>query len=146
MSTVIVSRGRVAKSSQVKRADLPPGPRSVRSHADSGACGVGPADNTGKSRVSYWPGGRRAANPSAGRRPRNPRAIRVIVLHPRLVLAPLSQTPRRRERGFYIVETHRMARISERPVQSEIGDLLPAGVRERIVGALGELQVRCDRH
>src|SRR3954463_9160300 len=105
MSTVIVSRGRVANSSHIQRADLPPGPRSVRSHADSGVCGVGPADNTGKSRVSYWPGGRRAANPSAERRPRNPREIGVIVLHPCFVLATLCQNPRRRERGFYIVET-----------------------------------------
>src|SRR5262245_41281235 len=42
-------------------------------HSSSGVCGVGPAERTGKSRVTYWPGGTRAGSTSAARRPRNPR-------------------------------------------------------------------------
>jgi len=47
----------------------------VKSHLASGVRGVGPAERTGKSRVSYWPGGSRRPTESAGRRPRNAREI-----------------------------------------------------------------------
>src|SRR5438552_2262286 len=57
MSVVIDSRGRAWNSSHVQRADFPSAPRSVKSHFESGVCGVGPAESTGKSRVSYCPGG-----------------------------------------------------------------------------------------
>src|SRR5271154_4932198 len=49
----------------------------VNSHACSGVCGVGPAESTGKSWVTYWPGGTRAGS-TAGRRPRKPREIGAI--------------------------------------------------------------------
>jgi hypothetical protein len=39
-----------------------------------GVCGVGPADRTGKSLVTYWPGGTRPAGASC-RRPRKPREM-----------------------------------------------------------------------
>jgi hypothetical protein len=35
--------------------------------------GAGPFDNTGKSSVSNWPGGKRLAKAAVGRRPVNPR-------------------------------------------------------------------------
>src|SRR4029079_17725596 len=60
-------------SSHVQRAVLPATLVSVRSHLSSGLRGVGPAERTGKSRVSYWPGGRREALSLDGRRPRKPR-------------------------------------------------------------------------
>src|SRR5438309_10533115 len=59
MSAVIVDLGRAWNSSQLHRTDLPFVPRSVRSHLESAVRGVRPAESTGKSRVSYWPGGRR---------------------------------------------------------------------------------------
>ena len=31
-----------------------------KSHSSGDVCGVGPAERTGKSRVTYWPGGTRA--------------------------------------------------------------------------------------
>jgi hypothetical protein len=55
-------------------------PLSVKFHAVSGVCGVGPAERTGKSRVSYWPGGSRAAVSADCRLPRNPREISDIVV------------------------------------------------------------------
>src|ERR1700741_2630807 len=78
MSLVIFSRGSATNSSHVQRSDWPSVLRTVRSHTDSGVRGVGPAESTGKSRVSYWPGGRRAAAPSGWRRPRNPREMGLI--------------------------------------------------------------------
>src|SRR6266550_5029973 len=79
MSTVTLSRLSATNSSQVHRADCPSGLLSVRSQTESGVRGVGPAERTGKSRVSYWPGGSLPAAPSGCRRPRNPREIGVIV-------------------------------------------------------------------
>src|ERR687898_458098 len=73
MSAVMGSRGSVWNSSHVHRAVRPPGPRSVKSHAGSETLGVGPAESTGKSRVSYWPGGSRTALEVERGRPRNPR-------------------------------------------------------------------------
>ena len=50
-----------------ERKELLPGPGHrlatapwiVKLHSSSGVCGVGPADSTGKSTVTYWPGGTR---------------------------------------------------------------------------------------
>ena len=73
MSTVTVSAGRARNSSHVQLfGSLPPAIENVQSA--SGVCGVGPADSTGKSSVTYWPGGTRPAG--AGRRlPWKPREI-----------------------------------------------------------------------
>src|SRR6476660_2194309 len=50
--------------------------RIVNSQRSSGMCGVGPADNTGKSVVRYCPGGRLAV--AAFPRPENPREITLL--------------------------------------------------------------------
>jgi hypothetical protein len=80
MSLVVVWRGSAMNSSQVQRALLPSAPRRVKSQALSGVRGVGPAERTGKSRVSYWPGGSRPAVSADCRLPRNPREINDIVV------------------------------------------------------------------
>ena len=43
-----------------------------------GVCGVGPADNTGKSLTTYWPGGRRPAVLWSRGFPRNPGEMNVM--------------------------------------------------------------------
>src|SRR5687767_8447222 len=75
MSVVSRVRGRALNSSQLHCAVLPSTLRSVKLHFVRGVRGVGPAERTGKSFVSYWPGGRRRGSESGGRRPRNPREI-----------------------------------------------------------------------
>ena len=60
-----------------QRAELLPRPaaaarRSRRDrevHSSSGVCGVGPAESTGKSSVTYWPGGTRSRGASLRDRP-----------------------------------------------------------------------------
>src|SRR5438876_8439235 len=42
-------------------------------HVSRDTEGVGPADNTGKSSTTYWPGGMRLGSTSRRRRPPNPR-------------------------------------------------------------------------
>src|SRR5665213_1357224 len=74
MSVVSCSCGSASNSAQLHCAFCPPAPASVKLHVASGVCGVGPAESTGKSCVSYWPGGNLVA-PGAGRRPRKPREI-----------------------------------------------------------------------
>src|SRR5687768_12412121 len=59
ISVVRVVRGSDWNSFQLQRAAAPSAARSVKSHVAKGVCGVGPAERTGKSRVSYWPGGKR---------------------------------------------------------------------------------------
>jgi hypothetical protein len=60
MSTVTVSLGSAWNSCHVHEAgELPPSIVNVQ--LPSGVCGVGPADRTGKSCVTYWPGGTRPA-------------------------------------------------------------------------------------
>src|SRR5204863_10027206 len=73
MSRVISSLGRARNSSHVQRHGPSSSPRIEKSHRSSAVCGVGPAESTGKSAVTYWPGGTRAGSTSAARRPRNPR-------------------------------------------------------------------------
>src|SRR5215212_9217197 len=72
MSTVTVSRGSATNSSHGHDTGSPTAPLIVKLHSSRGVRGVGPADSTGKSRVTYWPGGTRAESTSA-RRPRKPR-------------------------------------------------------------------------
>src|SRR5262245_50837116 len=80
MSVVRVSCGSAWNSSHVHRAIGKPVPRTVKSHLASGVRGVGPAESTGKSRVSYWPGGSRPAVADGCRRPRNPRETKGSVM------------------------------------------------------------------
>src|SRR5215831_60221 len=73
MSRVISSLGRARNSSQLQPRGSSNSPMIEKSHSSSDVCGVGPAERTGKSRVTYWPGGTRAGSTSAARRPWNPR-------------------------------------------------------------------------
>src|SRR5215216_5517678 len=74
MSTVMVSSASDISSSQVHDVGCSTDPRTVNDQACSGVCGVGPAERTGKSVVTYWPGGRRWGS-TTGRRPWKPREI-----------------------------------------------------------------------
>src|SRR6188768_1769581 len=78
MSVVIVSDGSARNSSHSHDAGSSIAPPTAKLHSSSGVCGVGPAERTGKSRVTYWPGGTRAGSTSAARRPRNPRETYVV--------------------------------------------------------------------
>ena len=73
MSTVGVSRGSASSSSHVHETSRSTAPRTVKLQSTAASGGVGPTASTGKSGVSYWPGGSREG--SAGRRPWKPRAI-----------------------------------------------------------------------
>src|SRR5258706_10740308 len=54
-----------------------------KSQAESGVCGVGPAESTGKPRSRYCPGGSLPLVSLCWRRPRNPRAM-----NPSLIVSP----------------------------------------------------------
>src|SRR6516225_724026 len=76
MSVVSVSVGSARNSSHVQlTGSRPPSIENV--HLDSGVCGVGPADRTGKSLVTYCPGGTRSAG-AASRLRRKPRETGLI--------------------------------------------------------------------
>src|SRR5690349_5043422 len=92
MSFVTASDGSARSSSHVQPTDSAP-PSIVNVHSSSGVCGVGPADSTGKSSVTYWPGGTRPPAPSF-RLPRNPRDTYDIA-----TTSPRSALPRERSRG-----------------------------------------------
>src|SRR5438067_2274610 len=66
MSFVTASDGSARSSSHVQLTGSAP-PSIANVHSSSRVCGVGPADSTGKSSVTYWPGGRR---PLSSPRPR----------------------------------------------------------------------------
>src|SRR6266571_1958744 len=51
-----------------------------KSQRESGVCGVGPAERTGKPRSRYCPGGNRALSSSDWRRPRNPREKKPLLI------------------------------------------------------------------
>jgi hypothetical protein len=53
MSAVTVSRGSAMNSSHGHDTASSAAPLIVKLHSSSGVCGVGPADSTGKSRVTY---------------------------------------------------------------------------------------------
>src|SRR5918998_2267755 len=74
MSAVTSSLGSARSSSHVQRRGSSTSPTIEKSHSSSDLCGVGPAERTGKSLVTYWPGGTRPAGAS-WRRPRKPREM-----------------------------------------------------------------------
>src|SRR5438034_1079048 len=78
MSTVTFSLGSSRSSSQVHV--FRSSPLTIENvHSSSRVCGVGPAERTGKSWVTYWPGGTRAGSASSSRRlPRKPRETKLI--------------------------------------------------------------------
>jgi hypothetical protein len=72
---VKVSLGRERNSCQVQEVGFVTAPRMAKLHWSSGVRGVGPAESTGKSGVTYWPGGMRDGSMVDRRRPVNPREI-----------------------------------------------------------------------
>src|SRR5215204_1474385 len=75
MSVRISSLGKARSSSHDHEVGSSTAPVSENVHVSRDPEGVGPADNTGKSSVTYWPGGIRLASTSRRRRPPNPREI-----------------------------------------------------------------------
>jgi hypothetical protein len=73
MSTVSVSEGSARNSSHGHDTAFCTWPWIVNVHSSSGVCGVGPADSTGKSDVTYCPGGTRDGSATGRRRPKKPR-------------------------------------------------------------------------
>src|SRR5438034_7387197 len=59
-----------------------------KSQAESGVCGVGPAESTGKPRSRYCPGGSLPLVSPGFRRPRNPREM-----NPSLIVLPPAHLP-----------------------------------------------------
>src|SRR5207237_9648585 len=82
MSTVIRSLGSAANCSQVQDLGSSTSPRISKLHDSSEWCGVGPAESTGKSGVTYCPGGTLPDSDSSLRRPRNPREIGGVMRPP----------------------------------------------------------------
>src|SRR5579872_363322 len=83
MSVVTFSCGSARISSQVQDFNAPPPWVIENVHFSVGVCGVGPADSTGKSLVTYWPGGTRPSSPAGVlRRPWKPREIGLILTSP----------------------------------------------------------------
>src|SRR5262245_1180601 len=77
MSAVTGPLGSARNSSHVHVRSVPPF-SIVNVHRSSGVCGVGPAESTGKARVTDWPGGTRAGSASVfRRRPRKPRETKL---------------------------------------------------------------------
>src|ERR1700722_1363373 len=85
MSTVTVSAGSAVNSAQVQLL-ASAAPPTERVHLSSCGCGVGPADSPGKSFVTYWPGGTRAASPSAARRRWKPRVTGLMTFSSTLAI------------------------------------------------------------
>src|SRR6516165_214224 len=79
-STVKVSVGKSRNDfqSHLRRTFVPSS--ITNSQRSSGTCGVGPADNTGKSVVRYCPGG--SFTCAALRRPEKPRETILILISP----------------------------------------------------------------
>src|SRR5262245_17110765 len=73
MSRVTVSDGSALNSFHVQDRGSSTAPRIENVHSSSGVCGVGPAASTGKSVVTYCPGGTRASSASSRRLPLKPR-------------------------------------------------------------------------
>src|SRR5215470_16465066 len=91
MSTVSSVRGSVSNSSQVHLPTSDPPSCKVRVQLSSGVCGVGPALRTGKSSVTYWPGGTLCWSALARPRPVKPL---VVVMGGFLGVAPACATTR----------------------------------------------------
>src|SRR6266545_5376927 len=77
MSTVKVSLGR-ARNSSHDHVTGSPAPSIVNVHSSSGVCGVGPAESTGKSSVTYCPGGTRPSGPPLRGRALKPRETKPV--------------------------------------------------------------------
>src|SRR5437764_10924276 len=75
MSVVICSLGSARNSSHDHVAGSSTAPLIVNVQSSRSTVGVGPADSTGKSSTTYWPGGMRLGSTSRRRRPPNPREI-----------------------------------------------------------------------
>src|SRR5438067_182870 len=75
MSFVTVSLGRAWNSCQLHDTGSSTAPWIVKLHQSSGWCGVGPAESTGKSSVTYCPGGTRASSTPSRLFPWKPREI-----------------------------------------------------------------------
>src|SRR6266571_1259230 len=73
MSRVTDSVGSARISSHVHVLSGSTAPRTEKLHSSSGVCGVGPAESTGKSSTTYWPGGTRSGGASSRLRPLKPR-------------------------------------------------------------------------
>src|SRR5262245_4261312 len=88
MSARTGSRGSARNSSQDQRRGAATAPRTVKSQAPSGVRGVGPAERTGKSGVTYCPGGTRPGGAPSRRRPTKPRETKdgLILLPPARLL------------------------------------------------------------
>src|SRR5216683_377213 len=80
MSTVTVSLGNARSSSHDQDTGSSTAPRIVKLHDSRGRCGVGPAESTGKSSVTYCPGGTRAGSTDARLLPVKPREMRPIAV------------------------------------------------------------------
>ena len=91
MSTVTSVCGSAWNSSQVHLPASDPSSCKVRVHLSSGVCGVGPALRTGKSSVTYWPGGTRFSSALARPRPVKPL---VVIMGALLGVAPACATTR----------------------------------------------------
>ena len=101
MSTVTVSLGSAGTRPRSTRPARRPRRGSTKLHSSSGVCGVGPAESTGKSSVTYWPGGTRAGSTDERRRPRKPREtgdITPVPDEPRLGGQAGALRPRQRHR------------------------------------------------
>src|SRR3984893_19237070 len=75
MSTVKLSLGSLRNSSQVHRLGSSTSPTIDNVHSDSDTFGVGPAERTGKSSTTCWPGGTRALLATSRRLPLKPREM-----------------------------------------------------------------------
>src|SRR4051795_1678694 len=84
-STVKVSVGKSRNDFQSHRRNMLVPSSILNSQRSSGTCGVGPADNTGKSVVRYCPGGSFAS--AALRRPEKPREMIPICTSPYWVVS-----------------------------------------------------------
>src|SRR5690348_14821144 len=81
MSTVMVTDGSARNCSHGQDTGSSTAPSIVKLHSSSGVCGVGPADRTGKSPVTYWPGGTRLGSATGRRLPLKPRLMGDIALN-----------------------------------------------------------------
>src|SRR5438094_4731665 len=78
MSLVRVSVGSAAKCFQVHRFGASITPSMEKVHCSRLTRGVGPADSTGKSLTTYWPGGTRELDALSRRLPLKPREMNPI--------------------------------------------------------------------
>src|SRR5919197_6451148 len=67
MSTTKVCEGSLRNSSQVQVTGSDTSPSIVKVQRSSGVRGVGPAESTGKSVTTYWPGGTRLGSAGSSR-------------------------------------------------------------------------------